>query len=65
MCLMAGMNPAFIANQLGYSVQMLLSTYARRVNSSTDWGELGKLENSLIGTDSNRTPVKPLWNQPL
>ncbi|MGF6706981.1 tyrosine-type recombinase/integrase [Pseudomonas frederiksbergensis] len=26
MCLMAGMNPAFIATQLGHSVQMLLST---------------------------------------
>jgi len=32
MCLMAGMNPAFIANQLGHSVQMLLSTYARWLN---------------------------------
>ncbi|WP_434580211.1 tyrosine-type recombinase/integrase [Pseudomonas sp. Z1-6] len=50
MCLMAGMNPAFIATQLGHSVQMLLSTYARWINSSTDWGELGKLENSLSGT---------------
>jgi integrase len=66
---MAGMDPAFIATQLGHSVQMLLSTYARWINSSTDWGELGKLENSLIGTkigtDRNSTPLKPLWNQPL
>ena len=50
MCLMAGMNPAFIATQLGHSVQMLLSTYARWINSSTDWSELGKLENSLTVT---------------
>jgi integrase len=34
MCLMAGMNPAFIATQLGHSVQMLLSTYARWINSA-------------------------------
>lgn len=59
MCLMAGMNPAFIATQLGHSVQMLLSTYARWINSSTDWGELGKLENSLIGTKLVQTEQVP------
>jgi len=47
MCLMAGMNPAFIATQLGHSVQMMLSAYASWINSSTDWDELGKLENSM------------------
>ncbi|MDH4566133.1 DUF3596 domain-containing protein [Pseudomonas sp. BN414] len=50
MCLMAGMNPAFIANQLGHSVQMLLSTYAKWLNSTSDWSELQKLENQPIGT---------------
>lgn len=50
-CLMAGMNPAFIANQLGHSVQMLLSTYARWLNSTSDWTELQKLENRPIGTE--------------
>lgn len=49
MCLMSGMNPAFIAGQLGHSVQVLLSTYARWLSSTTDWTELGKLE-SRIGT---------------
>ncbi len=43
MCLMASMNPAFIANQLGHSVQMLLSTYAKWINSTSDWAELNKL----------------------
>jgi len=47
MCLMAGMNPAFITTQLGHSVQMLLTTYARWINSSTDWSELNKLENTM------------------
>lgn len=60
MCLMAGMDPAFIATQLGHSVQMLLSTYARWINSSTDWVELGKLENSLIGTKLVQTETVPL-----
>jgi integrase len=57
---MAGMNPAFIATQLGHSVQMLLSTYARRINPSTDWGELGKLENSSIGTKLVQAETVPL-----
>ncbi|MEF9897461.1 MAG: integrase [Pseudomonas sp.] len=43
MCLMAGMNLAFIANQLGHSVEMLLSTYAKWISSSSDWRELEKL----------------------
>lgn len=50
MCLMANMNPAFIANQLGHSVRMLLSTYARWINSTNDWSEVDKLEGALIGT---------------
>ncbi len=34
MSLMAGMDPAFIANQLGHSVEMLLSTHAKWISSS-------------------------------
>ncbi|PMW97579.1 hypothetical protein C1X59_22405 [Pseudomonas sp. FW215-R2] len=45
-CVMSGMNPAFIAQQLGHSVQMLLSTYARWLNSSGDRGEMEKLQNA-------------------
>jgi hypothetical protein len=60
MCPMSGMNPAFIATQLGHSVQILLSTYARWINASTDWGELGKLEKSLIGTQLVQTETVPL-----
>ncbi|WP_412459957.1 integrase [Pseudomonas sp. SC11] len=43
LCLMPGMNPAFIANQLGHSVELLLSTYAKWISSSSDWRELEKL----------------------
>ena len=40
---MAAMNPVFIANQLGHSVWMLPSTYAKWISSSSDWRELEKL----------------------
>jgi integrase len=36
--------PAFIAQQLGHSVQMLSSTYARKINSSNVWQEPKKLQ---------------------
>lgn len=44
MCLTAGMKPGFVANQLGHSVQMLLSRYARWMESRADWDELAKLD---------------------
>ncbi|WP_371924667.1 tyrosine-type recombinase/integrase [Pseudomonas sp. R5(2019)] len=50
LCLMAGMNTAFIASQLGHSVQMLLSTYARWISSASDWNEMSKLGMSEMGT---------------
>lgn len=53
-CVMSGLNPAFIAQQLGHSVQMLLSTYARWLNSSSDWSEL---ENCRLV--SNRYQTNP------
>jgi integrase len=40
---MSGMNSAFISQQLGHNAQVLLSTYARWINSSSDWSELEKL----------------------
>lgn len=51
MCLMSGMNPAFIAAQLGHSVQVLLSTYAKWISSSSDFAELEKLDLPKIGTN--------------
>lgn len=42
-CLMAGMTPAFIAQQLGHSVQILLATYTRWLNGENDWQEMAKL----------------------
>jgi integrase len=48
---MSGMNPAFIAGQLGQSVQVLLSTYTKWLNSANDWAELAELEKNVIGTE--------------
>lgn len=50
MCLMSGMNPAFIATQLGHSVQVLLSTYAKWISSPSDFAELEKLDLPQNGT---------------
>lgn len=52
-CIMSGMNPAFISQQLGHSVQMLLSTYARWINSSSDWSELEKLKIGIKSVSSD------------
>ena len=51
MCLMSGMNPAFIAAQLGHSIQILLSTYARWISSPNNWSELEKLNTLQNGTN--------------
>ncbi|MCY1459977.1 hypothetical protein D9M71_774960 [compost metagenome] len=55
-CLMAGMTPAFVAKQLGHSVQVLLDTYARWIDSESDFIELDKLsqiKNPILETASN------------
>ena len=46
MCLMVGMTPAFIAKQLGHSIQILLSRYARWIDGEGDWAEMSKLRNA-------------------
>jgi len=50
-CLMAGMTPAFVARQLGHSVQVLLERYARWIDSDSDFLELDKLKASTGGTE--------------
>lgn len=62
MCLTAGMKPAFIASQLGHSIQMLLTRYARWDNSRLDWREIEKLEKDQIGTELVQPKTLPLSN---
>ncbi|MFJ7312568.1 tyrosine-type recombinase/integrase [Pseudomonas sp. NPDC098747] len=56
-CLMSNMNPAFIAQQLGHSVQMLLSRYARWLNSSSDWAELEKLQIGIKSVSGEKSQL--------
>lgn len=51
LCLRCGMNPAFIAGQVGHSVQILLSTHAKWISSPYDWSELGMLNLTQAGTN--------------
>lgn len=55
-CLMAGMTPAFVARQLGHSVQVLLETYARWIDSDSDFLELEKLKSGGTGTVLVQSP---------
>ena len=48
MLLMAGVTPAYAARQMGHSIQMFLSTYARWLDGGQNAVEMGKLE-ALIG----------------
>jgi integrase len=47
MMLMAGMTPAFCAAQLGHSVGMLLSTYAKWLDGAHNAMEMKRLEAAL------------------
>jgi integrase len=55
-CLMAGMTPAFVAKQLGHGVQVLLDTYARWIDSESDFLELDKLKGGSTGTVLVQSP---------
>lgn len=43
MMLMSGLNPSFVANQLGHSLPMMMKRYARWINSEKDLLEMSKL----------------------
>ena len=47
--LMAGANPAYMANQLGHSLDMFFKVYASWINSKQDLSELEKIEGKLGG----------------
>lgn len=47
--LMAGMNPAFCAGQLGHSVEIFLGTYSRWLDGDRNALEMGRLEASISG----------------
>jgi integrase len=56
-CLMAGMNPGFMAKQLGHKEKVMFERYATWIEGNADWQEMAKLfgaieqpEKSEIGT---------------
>jgi integrase len=49
MLLMAGAAPAWCAKQLGHSVEVFLSTYAKWLDGDADTVQLQRLEASLKG----------------
>lgn len=51
--LMAGMNPAFCARQLGHSVEIFLRTYSKWLDGDANLAEMARLEMTL------RTPEAP------
>ena len=53
MLLMAGVTPAFAAKQMGHSVQMFLTTYARWVDGGMNDYEMDKLETMLQPGQAN------------
>lgn len=57
-CLMAGMNVAFVANQLGNSVQVLMKTYAKWIHGEASQREMDKLKKPPKGTDQSKNPTK-------
>ncbi|HEY7823802.1 MAG TPA: tyrosine-type recombinase/integrase, partial [Acidimicrobiia bacterium] len=54
LALTAGVRPALVAEQLGHSLQMLLSTYARWIPADDDRAELAK----MVAADPKRTQFR-------
>lgn len=54
--LMAGMTPAFCAGQLGHSVEVFLSTYAKWIPGTGDKTEMAKLEAAIKPDTSLNLP---------
>lgn len=60
--LMAGMNPAFCAEQMGHSVEMFLKTYARWLHGDQNNREMARLENAIgpaLAPKTKQGPVGP------
>lgn len=56
--LMNGLKPAFLAKQLGHSLQMFFEVYAKWISSSDDQAEVAKLDDAI----RQKTQLKPKLN---
>ncbi len=52
--LMAGMTPAFCAKQLGHSIEMFLTTYAKWMDGEQNALEMARLESTLLSPSCPR-----------
>lgn len=50
-CLMAGMNPGFIAKQLGHKEKVMFDRYATWIEGKADWQEMAKLFGAIEGVE--------------
>jgi integrase len=56
--LMNGLKPAFLAKQLGHSLQVFFQVYAKWISSSDDRAEVAKLDDAV----RQKTQLKPKLN---
>ncbi|WP_075795006.1 hypothetical protein [Massilia putida] len=52
---MNGLKPAFLAKQLGHSLQVFFQVYAKWISSSDDRAEVAKLDDAI----RQKTQLKP------
>jgi integrase len=55
---MGGAKPAYVANQLGHSLQVLYTTYARWIDGADKGGEASKLASILGEFGPNLAPTQ-------
>lgn len=60
MLLMSGARPAYCARQLGHSVEMFLSTYAKWIDGDRNASEQARLEAFIKGAAADRPTALPL-----
>jgi integrase len=53
--LMAGANPAFMANQLGHSLEMFFKVYAKWIGGRQDDEEMAKIQHSISTSENKET----------
>lgn len=51
--IMSGARPAFLANQLGHSMQTFFRVYAKWINSNDDREEIAKLDQAIAQLSPN------------
>lgn len=56
MLLMSGTNPAYAASQMGHSIQVFFTVYAKWINTATQHGERAKVEGFIVECGEQTAP---------